>query len=119
MMRARKSLRLLREMCGVRRKGSPEDDLRAAGNLRGVAMGDRKALAHAWDGELEHLFDAVYEEELHLLPHGIRQLTKILLVSFGENHALHSSPAGGEHLLLHTADRQHQAGQRNLTRHRG
>ena len=45
------------------------------------------------------------------------QIAQVLLVCLRKDYALDAGAARGEHLLLHAADRQDQAGQRDLARH--
>ena len=53
----------------------------------------------------------------HRVPHALRQIVEIGLVALGQDHFGQASPVSRQQLLLHAADRQHLALQRDLAGH--
>ena len=68
---------------------------------------------------LEHLLDAVHEDEVEVLAQVLRNVLDVLLVQLRRDHALDAGGLGGERLLLQPADRQHLPDQGQLAGHGG
>src|SRR6185437_7805743 len=69
------------------------------------------------EGQLEHLVDLRGELELDAAAQVRRDLVEVGLVQLRCDHALDASPLSGQRLLLEAADREHLAGERDLSRH--
>src|SRR4051812_11037278 len=69
-------------------------------------------LSGRFEGEFEDLVDLVDEVERHLLTDLLWHVIEVGLVAGREDDLLEPGAMGGEHFLLHTADRQHAARQR-------
>src|SRR5262249_41717334 len=78
----------------------------------------RQPRRQIWHRRNQHLLDTVGENELHFGAHVVRQFAQILLVLPGQDDAANAGAAGGQNLLFHAADRQHESGQRDFAGHR-
>src|SRR6476661_6292407 len=70
------------------------------------------------EGDLEHLAERLYRIERELVAHLVRNVLEVRLVRLRDDHVLDAGTMRAEHLLLHAADREHAAAQRDLTGHR-
>ena len=79
----------------------------------------RQMLGEGGDGGGEDFFYAAGEHELHVAAHFFRQLVEVLLVGSRKDDAADAGPVRGQDLLLNAPDRQHEAGERDLSGHGG
>src|SRR5437899_647391 len=70
-----------------------------------------------FEREPQHFLDPPGKVECHLLADALGDVVQVLLVALREDDLLQSHPVGGQHLLLDTTDRQHQALQCDLAGH--
>ena len=99
-------------------RSSETDYCRGAAAWRcsdGLARAARAALAP--ERVLEDVLDVVGEDELELGRRLRRQVVQVGLVLEREDHALQACALCCEHLLPDASDRQHLAGERDLTGH--
>src|SRR4051794_3278639 len=68
---------------------------------------------------IEYLVHVVHEHELELLAQVLGYVVDVGLVAARDHQPLYLGPLGRQRLLLQAADRQHQAGERDLAGHRG
>ena len=67
---------------------------------------------------MQHFVHALDESERHVLLHFGRHVAEIFLVRLGHDHFAEPGPIGSKHLLLYSADGQHEPAQADLARHR-
>src|SRR5262245_38455489 len=81
-------------------------------------LGERQPRRQIRYRRSQHLLDPVGENELHFGAHVVWQFAEVLLVLSGQDDAVNAGSAGGQNLLFHAADRQHESGQRDFAGHR-